>query len=384
MTPRRSPAWATGIETGTEPVGGDRARPGFRAGHAHGPPPRPRGRHVGRARVRAGRGPRARPLRRVVRVLPALGRRRPARHVPRRRERSSSAAAAMGFDVVYLPPIHPIGRAHRKGRNNALDAPSRASRAARGPSAAPKAGTTRCIPSSARSADFDRFVARARTLGLEVALDFAIQCSPDHPWVREHPEWFFHRPDGTIKYAENPPKKYQDIYPVNFYGEDPPAALEGDAAARRVLDRPRRHALPRGQPPHQAGAVLGVADPRGADGAPRGRLPGRGVHAAQDDEGAGQGRLHPVLHVLHLAQQRSSELRDYLHGDHPPPVAEYFRGNLWPNTPDILHETLQHGGPPGLPDAAGAGRHALVASTASTAATSCARTRRSRRAPRST
>ncbi len=150
-------------------------------------------------------------------------------------------AAAMGFDVVYLPPIHPIGRAHRKGRNNSLTSQP-------GEPGSPWAiggvegGHDAVHPDLGTLADFDRFVARARTLGLEVALDFAIQCSPDHPWVREHPEWFFHRPDGTIKYAENPPKKYQDIYPVNFYGDDPRAALAGDAAHRRVLDRPRRHA----------------------------------------------------------------------------------------------------------------------------------------------
>ena len=162
----------------------------------------------------------------------------------------------MGFDVVYLPPIHPIGRAHRKGRNNALTSQP-------GEPGSPWAiggaegGHDAVHPDLGTLADFDQFVARARALGLEVALDFAIQCSPDHPYVREHPEWFFHRPDGTIKYAENPPKKYQDVYPVNFYGEDPRPLWAGDAAARRVLDRPRRDALPRRQPAHQAGARSG-------------------------------------------------------------------------------------------------------------------------------
>ncbi|HEU5321337.1 MAG TPA: maltotransferase domain-containing protein, partial [Methylomirabilota bacterium] len=129
-------------------------------------------------------------------------------------------AAAMGFDVVYLPPVHPVGRAHRKGRNNTLVA---------GPGdpgspwaiGAAEGGHMTVHPELGTLADFDRFVARAHALGLEVALDFAIQASPDHPWVREHPEWFFHRPDGTIKYAENPPKKYQDVYPLNFQGADP-------------------------------------------------------------------------------------------------------------------------------------------------------------------
>src|SRR5256886_4257448 len=129
-------------------------------------------------------------------------------------------AAAMGFDVVYLPPIHPIGRTNRKGKNNALVA---------GPGdpgspwaiGSEEGGHTAVHPELGTLGDFDRFVERARGLGLEVALDFAIQCSPDHPWVSQHPEWFFHRPDGTIKYAENPPKKYQDAYPLNFLCADP-------------------------------------------------------------------------------------------------------------------------------------------------------------------
>ena len=138
----------------------------------------------------------------------------------------------MGFDVVYLPPIHPIGRAHRKGRNNALVA-------AAGDPGSPWAigsvdgGYTAVHPDLGTLEDFDRFVEAARRLGLEVALDFAIQCSPDHPWVQEHPEWFFHRPDGTIKYAENPPKKYQDIYPLNFQSDAAQALWE---EMRRILE----------------------------------------------------------------------------------------------------------------------------------------------------
>jgi starch synthase (maltosyl-transferring) len=125
------------------------------------------------------------------------------------------AAAAMGFDVVYLPPIHPVGRAFRKGPNNTLDA---------GPDdpgspwaiGSPDGGHDAVNPDLGTLEDFDRFVGRARELGLEVALDFALQASPDHPWVHSHPEWFTTRVDGTIAYAENPPKKYQDIYPINF------------------------------------------------------------------------------------------------------------------------------------------------------------------------
>ncbi|WP_136520755.1 alpha-1,4-glucan--maltose-1-phosphate maltosyltransferase [Cellulomonas telluris] len=123
--------------------------------------------------------------------------------------------ASMGFDVVYLTPVHPIGTTHRKGRNNALTAEP-------GDPGSPYAigsadgGHDAIEPSLGTFEDFDAFVARARELGMEVALDLALQASPDHPWVREHPEWFTTRADGTIAYAENPPKKYQDIYPLNF------------------------------------------------------------------------------------------------------------------------------------------------------------------------
>ncbi len=124
----------------------------------------------------------------------------------------------MGFDVVYLPPIHPIGHTARKGPDNALAA---------GPGdpgspwaiGSAEGGHTAVHPDLGTLEGFRRLVKSAQGLGLEIALDFAIQCSPDHPWVREHPEWFYPRPDGTIKYAENPPKKYQDIYPINFATE---------------------------------------------------------------------------------------------------------------------------------------------------------------------
>jgi starch synthase (maltosyl-transferring) len=123
--------------------------------------------------------------------------------------------AGLGFDVVYLTPIHPIGTTHRKGRNNTLDARpgDPGSPYAIG---SPDGGHDAIDPSLGTFDDFDAFVAQARAQGLEVALDLALQCSPDHPWVTEHPEWFTTRLDGTIAYAENPPKKYQDIYPLNF------------------------------------------------------------------------------------------------------------------------------------------------------------------------
>nr|WP_246074792.1 alpha-1,4-glucan--maltose-1-phosphate maltosyltransferase [Marihabitans asiaticum] len=140
------------------------------------------------------------------------------------------AIADMGFDVVYLTPIHPIGTTDRKGPNNTLDA---------GPAdpgspyaiGSPDGGHDAIHPDLGTFADFDAFVARARELGLEVALDIALQCSPDHPWVTEHPEWFSTRADGTIAFAENPPKKYQDIYPINF--DKDPAGIY--AEVRRII-----------------------------------------------------------------------------------------------------------------------------------------------------
>jgi starch synthase (maltosyl-transferring) len=127
--------------------------------------------------------------------------------------------AELGFDVVYLPPIHPIGHTNRKGPNNTLTA-------GRGDPGSPWAigselgGHDAINPELGTLAEFERLVAEAKEHGIEVALDFAIQCSPDHPWLKEHPEWFHRRPDGTLKYAENPPKKYQDIYNVNFDAPD--------------------------------------------------------------------------------------------------------------------------------------------------------------------
>ena len=128
-------------------------------------------------------------------------------------------AKAMGFDVIYFPPIHPIGFTKRKGKNNSVTSEP-------GDPGVPYAigsqfgGHKAVEPELGTLDDFDWLVSQVRSRGMEIALDFAINCSPDHPYVKEHPEWFFHRPDGTIKYAENPPKKYEDVYPLNFYNPD--------------------------------------------------------------------------------------------------------------------------------------------------------------------
>jgi len=253
-------------------------------------------------------------------------------------------AAAMGFDVVYLPPIHPIGRAHRKGRNNALTSQP-------GEPGSPWAiggaegGHDAVLADLGTLADFDRFVARARALGLEVALDFAIQCSPDHPYVREHPEWFFHRPDGTIKYAENPPKKYQDVYPVNFYGEDPRPLWQ---EMRRLVEFWIGHGVThfRVDNPHTKPVRFW-------------EWLIREVQTAHPEvvflaEAFTRPKMMKVLAKAGFTQSYTyftwrnakDELAAYLQEITQPPVAEYFRGNLWPNTPDILHEALQHGGRP--------------------------------------
>ncbi len=253
-------------------------------------------------------------------------------------------AAAMGFDVVYLPPVHPIGRTHRKGRNNALVARP-------GDPGSPWAigseegGHTALHPALGTLDDFDRFVERAQGLGLEVALDFAIQCSPDHPWVRDHPEWFFHRPDGTIKYAENPPKKYQDIYPLNFHCADPVPLWE---EMRRVLEFWIRHGVRafRVDNPHTKPVkfwewlIREIQD----------------VHPdiVFLSEAFTRPKMMKVLAKAAFTQSytyftwrnEKQELIDYLTEITTPPVADYFRGHLWPNTPDILHATLQTGGRP--------------------------------------
>ena len=163
----------------------------------------------------------------------------------------------MGFDVLYLPPIHPIGDTDRKGANNAVGASP-------GDPGSPwaigsKDGGHKAIHPQLGTLDDLRFlVAEAARHGIELALDIAFQCSPDHPYVSEHPEWFRKRPDGTIQYAENPPKKYQDIYPFDFETAALARAVAGAEERARLLDRSGRAHLPRRQSAHQALRVLGV------------------------------------------------------------------------------------------------------------------------------
>ena len=210
--------------------------------------------------------------------------------------------AELGFDVLYFTPIHPIGNDEPQGQATTRSSPAPATRAASMASARRTAATRRSRPSSARSRTSRRSSPTCQEHGIEIALDIALQCSPDHPWLKEHPEWFFHRPDGTLKYAENPPKKYQDIYNVNFQSEDWRGLWDAWLEIFRLwvghgvrvfrVDNP--HTKPVA---FWEWLIAEVHSDR-----PRRDLPDRGVHAPGDDARAGQGGLQPVLHVLHLEE----------------------------------------------------------------------------------
>jgi starch synthase (maltosyl-transferring) len=252
--------------------------------------------------------------------------------------------ADLGFDVVYLPPIHPIGATFRKGRNNAPVA---------GPSdpgspwaiGALAGGHTAVDPGLGTLDDFDAFRAEAERLNLEVALDLAWQASPDHPWIREHPEWFRHRPDGTIRYAENPPKKYQDIVPFDFESEDWRALWQALLDVTLFwVDRGVR--IFRVDNPHTK--TFGFWEWMIEQ-----------AHARHPDvlflsEAFTRPALMRFLAKLGFTQSYTyftwrntkSELVDYFTELTTTEVREYLRPNLFANTPDILHAFLQHGGRP--------------------------------------
>ncbi len=202
--------------------------------------------------------PRARPLRRLVRAVPALVGRPEGRREARCRGSPSSASTSSTCRRSTRSAC-----TNRKGRNNALTAAPERPGLAVGDRRARRAATTRSTPSSARSTTCAALTAAPPSTDMDIALDFAIQCSADHPWLTEHPEWFHRRPDGTLKYAENPPKRYQDIYNVNWESRGLARPLAGAARRRAALGRLRREGLPRRQPAHQAVRVLGVADRRG-------------------------------------------------------------------------------------------------------------------------
>ena len=254
--------------------------------------------------------------------------------------------AAMGFDVVYLP-AHPSDRPQLpQGPQQLARHADPAIRAAHGRSAPRKAATRRSSRGSARSTIS---IASSRRRGTTASRSRSTSRSrrrPIIPTSREHPEWFRHRPDGTIKYAENPPKKYQDIYPFDFESEDWQALWHGAERGDRVLDRPRRHDLPRRQPAHQAVRVLGV-------GARRDQ---RAAHPETIflSEAFTRPKIMRYLAKIGFSQSytyftwrnTAEELSEYFTELTQTDVREYMRPNLFANTPDILHEYLQHGGRP--------------------------------------
>jgi starch synthase (maltosyl-transferring) len=252
--------------------------------------------------------------------------------------------AQLGFDVVYLPPIHPIGKKFRKGKNNTLE-PLPDDVGSPWAIGSEEGGHTALHPQLGTLADFEHFVQRANELGLEVALDYALQTSPDHPWVREHPDWFRIRPDGTIQYAENPPKKYQDIYPLNFWTEDRDALWNACLEVFRFW-MARGVRTFRVDNPHTKPFAFWewvIAEIKRSD---------------PDVVFLSEAFTRPKK-LLYLAKlgftqsygyftwkNTSYEIRDWMTEFSDPAILEYHRGNLFANTPDILHEYLQQGGRP--------------------------------------
>jgi starch synthase (maltosyl-transferring) len=250
--------------------------------------------------------------------------------------------ASMGFDILYLPPIHPIGLTERKAPNNKPGA-------GRNDPGSPwaiggEAGGHKSIhPSLGTLADFERLVAKANELGIEIALDIAFQCSPDHPYVREHPEWFLKRPDGTIQYAENPPKKYQDIYPFHFEGEAWRALW---TELKSVFDFWIEHGV----------HVFRVDNPHTKPFGLWQWIIAEVKREHPDVLFLSEAFTRPkVMYRLAKAgftqsytyfswRNTKRELDEYITEITRPPVSDFFRPNLWPNTPDILPEYLQFGG----------------------------------------
>jgi starch synthase (maltosyl-transferring) len=254
------------------------------------------------------------------------------------------AVAEMGFDILYLPPIHPLGRQFRKGRNNTLE-PEADDVGSPWAIGGPEGGHTAIHPDLGTFEDFGALVDAATTAGMEIALDYALQCSPDHPWVTEHPEWFHHRPDGSIAYAENPPKKYQDIYPINFWPAQEEDRVALWRACKEILDfwigkgvkvfrvdnphtKPTAFwawVIPAVQAEHPDVLFLAEAFTR-----PK-------VMAKLAEVGFSQS------YTYFTWREQAWELREYL--QELIASADYMRPNFWPNTPDILSGPLRNGPP---------------------------------------
>jgi starch synthase (maltosyl-transferring) len=251
---------------------------------------------------------------------------------------------AMGFDVLYLPPIHPIGHAFRKGRNNSLD-PGPDDPGSPWAIGNADGGHMAVEPSLGTLDDFDRFVTAASAAGIEIALDYALQCSPDHPYVREHPEWFTFRPDGSIQYAENPPKKYQDIVNFNWFGPHAPALWDElrDVVAFWIGHGVRifRVDNPHTKPFAFWEWMIGDVQSRHPD-------------VLFLAEAFTRPKVMKELAKLGFTQSYTyftwrnfkTELTDYCNELAYSEMAEYYRPNFFTNTPDILPPFLQTGGRP--------------------------------------
>ena len=250
--------------------------------------------------------------------------------------------AQLGFDVLYLPPIHPIGTTERKGPNNR---PSSSPEDPGSPWAigSEAGGHTAIDPALGTLEELRRLIARAGELGIEIALDIAFQCSPDHPYVREHPEWFLTRPDGTIQYAENPPKKYQDIYPFHF---ETRAWRELWEELARVVEFWVREGV----------RIFRVDNPHTKPFAMWEWLIERIKRRTPEVLFLAEAFTRPKV-MYRLAKSgftqsytyfawrnTRDEIERYFSEIMRPPVSDFFRASLWPNTPDILTEYLQYGG----------------------------------------
>ena len=250
--------------------------------------------------------------------------------------------ASMGFDVLYLPPIHPVGQAFRKGKNNSTEAAPDDVGSPWGIGGV-EGGHKAIHPQLGTLDDFRQLVSAARNYGIEIALDIAFQCSPDHPYVKEHPEWFRKRPDGTIQYAENPPKKYQDIYPFDFETEDWRALWRelksvfdfwiGEGVKIFRVDNPHTKPFPFwewciGEIRRQHPEVLFLSE-----AFTRPKIMYR------------LAKLGFTQSYTYFAWRNTKqELTEYMTELTRTDAREFFRPNFWPNTPDILPEYLQLGG----------------------------------------
>ncbi len=258
------------------------------------------------------------------------------RHLPR--------IAAMGFDVLYLPPIHPIGTTFRKGKNNSLEA-SDIDPGSPWAIGGKEGGFKDILPELGSMEDFQALQSEAHKKGIEIALDIAFQCSPDHPYVQEHPEWFTKRPDGTIQYAENPPKKYQDIYPLNFETEDW-KSLWQELLSVILFWVEKGVKIFRVDNPHTksmyfwrwAIAQIRKENPDVILLAEAFTYPARMYHLAK----AGFTQSYTYF----TWRDTKDEFEQYLQELTSPEIVKYYRPNFWPNTPDILPDHLVKGGKP--------------------------------------